>query len=68
MTAAILMATVAAAAMVLLTRGVLRDLPLASTTAPHTALEHAEAILASRYARGHINAQEYQRTLAVLRR
>lgn len=34
----------------------------------HSPREHAEAILAHRYATGHLSAQEYTRSLAVLRR
>lgn len=37
-------------------------------TKPTTPLDHAERILASRYARGVITAEEYERMLTVLRR
>jgi uncharacterized membrane protein len=35
---------------------------------PRTPLEQAERILAARYARGQLSAQQYQRSVAVLRR
>lgn len=42
--------------------------PHPQVTVPASPVDHAERILASRYARGLITAEEYERMLAVLRR
>jgi len=68
-TAAFLIALVAVATTLLLARSV-RPEPAVSRTVAlvPTPRERAEQILAARYARGTLSPQEYQRSLAVLRR
>lgn len=63
-------AAVAAAAVLLYVAGgrhTVRTEPIGRTV-PLSPLDEAERILASRYARGTIDAEEYDRMLAVLRR
>ncbi len=69
MTAAFMIVLVAVATMLLLARSV-RPEPAVSRGGARalTPRERAEQILAARYARGTLSAQEYQRSLAVLRR
>lgn len=65
-----IIAAVAAASITLYVAGVglvLRTQPTGRTT-PLSPLDEAERILASRYARGMITAEEYDRMCAVLRR
>ncbi|HSK48256.1 MAG TPA: SHOCT domain-containing protein [Coriobacteriia bacterium] len=68
MTAVLLTAVAATAMVVVLARDGVRELSPFRARTPLSAVQHAERILAKRYARGQINAQEYMRTLEVLHR
>jgi uncharacterized membrane protein len=69
MTTVVVLATAAAVSLLLLFAHNSRHEAAATGPSLHssTPVDHAERILAGRYARGQITASEYQRMLAILR-
>lgn len=68
MTAVVVFAAAAVVSIVLLARNARAEALICQFRSASTPVDHAQRILAGRFARGQITAEEYERMLAVLHR